>query len=179
MLSLPSSQRVIWRTLYVALVAVVMLAQMLPLSAVPAGWPAPEIVLCLTFAWVLRRPDYVPVLLITGVFLLGDALSMRPPGLWTMLVVLGTEFLRSRAVLNRDLPFPVEWMMVGAVIVLMMLAEGLVLSLFLVPHPGIGNALVGALTTLAAYPVVVVLSHWALGLRKAAPGEVDELGHRL
>jgi rod shape-determining protein MreD len=35
------------------------------------------------------------------------------------------------------------------------------------------------LVTLAAYPLVVVASRLALGLRRAAPGEVDALGHRL
>ena len=104
---------------------------------------------------------------------------MRPPGLWALIVLIGTEFLRSREALTRDLPFGLEWAMVGAVIAAMALANWLVLALFMVPQIALGPVLMQFLSTLVAYPVVVALSHVFFGLRKVAPGEVDALGHRL
>jgi len=41
--------------------------RILPLSTEPGSVPGPDVVLCLTFAWVLRRPEYVPALLIAAV----------------------------------------------------------------------------------------------------------------
>ena len=53
------------------------------------------------------------------------------------------------------------------------------LALFMVPRPPMGVAVLQMGITIFTYPVVVALSHMLFGLRKAAPGEVDALGHRL
>lgn len=171
--------RFLHAALFVALAATVLFVRMLPLSAMPARWPGPDLILCLTLVWVLRRPDYVPALMIALVFLVEDLLTMRPPGLWPLIVLGATEFLRSREAVLRDLPFGLEWLLTGALIVAMVLVNHAVLALFVVPQGGAGPALVRALATMAAYPVVVFASLQAFGLRKAAPGEVDALGHRL
>jgi rod shape-determining protein MreD len=156
-----------------------MFARILPLSAIPAHWPGPDLMLCVAIAWVLRRPDYVPALSLVAVFLLDDVLGMRAPGLWTLIVLLATEFLRSREAMTRDLPFALEWVMASAVIAAMILANHLVLALFMVPQTAIAPVLMHIFSTLFAYPVVVAVSHTLLGLKKVAPGAVDALGHRL
>lgn len=171
--------RLLHSGLFVALAAAVLFLRMLPLTALPARWPGPDLILCLTLVWVLRRPDYVPALLIALVVLVEDMLAMRPPGLWPLIVLTATEFLRSREAVLRDLPFALEWLMAGALIVAMVLVNHAVLSLFVVPQGGVGPELIRALATMAAYPLVVVASLRAFGLRKVAPGEVDALGHRL
>jgi rod shape-determining protein MreD len=33
--------------------------------------------------------------------------------------------------------------------------------------------------TLICYPVVVIISQWVFGVRKAAPGDLDRLGQRI
>lgn len=167
------------RLLFAALAALILFVRMLPLDAVPARFPGPDLILGLTLVWVLRRPDYVPALLIAGVLLLEDLLSMRPPGLWTLIVLLGTEYLRSREATLRDIPFALEWLIAGVAITAMTVANGLVLALFLVPQAGPGLTALQALATIAAYPLVVLVTIFVFRLRKAAPGEVDALGHRL
>jgi rod shape-determining protein MreD len=174
-----ASARIGYRSLYLGLSALLIFLGLLPLSALPPDWPGPDLVLCLAIAWVLRRPDYAPALSLVAVFLISDLFAMRPPGLWALIVLIGTEFLRSREALTRDLPFGLEWAMVGAVIAAMALANWLVLALFMVPQIALGPVLMQFLSTLVAYPVVVALSHVFFGLRKVAPGEVDALGHRL
>ena len=42
----------------------------------------PDLLIAFAFAWSLRRPEYVPSLLLALLFLLADLLLQRPPGLW-------------------------------------------------------------------------------------------------
>lgn len=174
-----------WRYwgVFAALALVSLFWRMLPLPPVSggamAGLPGPDLLLCLVLAWVLRRPDYMPALLIAGVFLIEDLMLMRPPGLWALIVLGGAEFLRARQPLMREVPFLLEWALVGAVMLAMWMTERLVLGIVMVPMPALGASLVQLLLTLAAYPVVVALSRHALRVRKPATGEVDALGRRL
>lgn len=165
------------RLLFLGLVGFLLFIRILPLSAVPPEIPGPDLTLALTLVWVLRRPDYVPVWMIAGVFLLEDLLLMRPPGLWTMIVLLGTEFLRRREAMTRDLPFLLEWVMIAIVIFAMTFANRLVLLVFMVPQTPLEQELVRMVVTILACPLVALFSRLALGMRRAAPGEVDELGH--
>jgi rod shape-determining protein MreD len=167
------------RGLYLAIAAGVIFVRLLPLDSSPGELPAPDLLLAVTAAWVLRRPAHVPVGLIALVFLVCDMLFLRPPGLWTLLVVLATEFLRAREGLARELTFPLEWALVAGVLIAATLAESVVLALFLAPSASIGVALLHTLVTLLAYPAVVVALRFGLGLRRAAPGETDVLGKRL
>ncbi len=174
-----SSRRIGYRALFLGIALILLFLRVLPMSAVPVRWPGPDLMLCVAIAWVLRRPDYVPALALVAVFLLDDIVAMRAPGLWTLIVLLATEFLRSREAMTRDLPFALEWAMVGGVVAVMMLANRLVLGLFMVPQGALTPVLMHMLSTVVAYPVVVAVSHALLGLKKVAPGEVDALGHRL
>ena len=112
----PASYNWAMRGLYVALAFVVLFMHLLPLDAQPDRWPFPDVLVALTFAWVLRRPDYVPTLLVAFVMLMADLLLQRPPGLLAALVVFGTAYLRSAAPGMKDTGFVGEWMSVGVVI---------------------------------------------------------------
>lgn len=166
-------------SLFVALAALWLFVRILPLSTLPASLPGPDLLLCLTFAWVLRRPAYMPALLVAAVFLIEDLVLMRPPGLWALLVVLGTEFLRQRQALLREVTFPTEWALVAGVALSMLVIERVVLFMLMVPQPGLGPALLQMIFTLLAYPLVVGISHVILKVRKPATGEVDALGRPL
>ncbi len=170
-----------WRNrfLFLGLAFLFVFARLLPLDAGPGGWPGPDMILLFAYAWALRRPDAVPVLLVTAVVLMTDVLFMRPLGLWTACVVLGLEFLRARSGLTRDLPFLGEWMMVGATILAVTVLNATILALFVVIRPALGQVLIQMIVTVAAYPLVVLFSAAVFGIRKAPPGAVDQLGHRL
>lgn len=168
-----------YRALFLGVVAVVVFAKLLPLRPGPGGLPGPDVLVLIAFAWVLRRPDYVPAPLLAAVFLVADLLFMRPPGLWAACVVLGAEFLRSRSVSMREVSFFAEWLAVAAVYSAMVLANALVSAIFMVDQPALGLILIRLLFTVVTYPVVVILAAQALGLRKTLPGQVDELGRRL
>jgi rod shape-determining protein MreD len=172
--------RLAWRVGFVAFFAALMWLRLLPMgNARAADWPAPDVMLALVAAWVLRRPDHLPPLLIGAVFLIEDLLLQRPPGLWAACAVLMAEFLRSRAALSRELPFPAEWFLVGVTVAATFVLHRVILGVTLTGTPPLGPAAVQLAGTILAYPVVIAVLHLALGLRKPAAGEVDAMGRRL
>jgi rod shape-determining protein MreD len=167
------------RGLFVAVVMALLFLRLLPLPGEPGGLPGPDLLMCLCCAWVLRRPDHLPALLIALAVLLEDVLLMRPPGLWAALMLVGTEFLRSRAAFSRELTFVSEWVMVAVVMLAMTLGYRLALAVTVTPQAGLGLTLIQFLVSVAAYPLVVGALRLAFGLRKPATGEVDALGRPL
>lgn len=152
-------------------------APLLPLHTEPRPFAAPDLLLAATLAWAARRPDALPVLVVGGVFLLADLLFQRPPGLFTALVVLATEWLRARAARLGKAPFLVEWATVAACVVGVALADRAVLALLATPQPRWGLTLIQVVLTVAAYPLVVALARLALGLRRAG-AEGEAMGGR-
>ncbi len=112
--------------------------RLLPLNSIAGHLPGPDLLLCLIFAWTVRRPEYLPVLMIAVVVLVEDMLLMRPPGLWTALVILGSEFIRSRVALTRELSFGVEWLLVAGLMLAMFLTYRTALLMVFVPQPSFG-----------------------------------------
>jgi rod shape-determining protein MreD len=160
------------RALYAGLAAGLVFLHLLPLDTVPPGWAGPDLFVALTFAWAVRRPDYVPPLLVAGLALAMDLLFQRPPGLWAALVLLGTEALRRRALALRDLSFLADWAAVAGTLVAITLGYRLVLTLLLVDQAPLGLSMMQLVSTLLVYPLVALVSHGLLGVRKLAPGDL-------
>lgn len=171
----------IWmmRGTYLFLVYLIVLFHLIPIETMPGLWPAPDLLVALTFVWALRRPAFVPLLLVAVVFLLADLMFQRPPGLWAALVVAAVEWLKSRARTLRDVPFTLELASAVGVLVAITLIYRVVLTALLLPVPSLGLTLMQLAFTAAVMPVVMVASRFLLGLRRVAPGEVDVLGQRI
>jgi len=174
-------RREVWlhRALFAAVAGAILFLRLLPLGAEAGALPGPDLLVCLIFAWVQRRPDYMPALLIAAVMLLDDLLLQRPPGLWAALVVLGAELLRSRIALTRELSFVAEWLFMAALMLGLMLAYRFLLEVSFLPQGNFGFALTQTAASVLCYPVVVWLSHVTLGVHKPGMGEVDDKGRRL
>ena len=174
------SSSVWWkRSLYALLALTVVFANLLPLSTVPASWAGPDLLIALTFAWALRRPEFVPVLLIAIIMLLADLLQQRPPGLMAFLVVLGAEQLKTRAIGLRDASFAGEWAAAGLVVIGVFLLNRVTLAVLMVDQAPLGLTLIQMIATILIYPVVVLISHLIFGVRKLAPGDDDAIGSRI
>lgn len=165
--------------LYLTLVAGMLFVRLLPLEVGLSGLPGPDLVLCLTLAWVLRRPLHVPVLVIALVFLVEDLLLMRPPGLWALIVLGATAFLRRRRPAVREVGLLVEWGVVAAVMAAMVLVQRVVLVIVMVPLPPLDLSLLKLVVTVLVYPLVVGVLQGVFRVRKPATGEVDERGRKL
>jgi len=144
----------------------------------PRLWIAPDLILCFACAWALRRPEFVPSVSLVIVFLLADLLLQRPPGLWALLALIGCENLKSRGRSLRDAGFGAEWITVGVIMIGITVAYRLVLAVVLVDVPSLALSLSELGMTLLFYPLVVSATHFLMGVRKVAPGDLDALGQR-
>ncbi len=162
----------LFRAGFLLLAGAVGFVQLLPLDIGPDDRvPGQELVLVVAFAWLVRRPEFVPPLLLAAVFLIADILFMRPPGLWAALVVLAGEFLRARRARLIAATFFMEWLLVAAVLLVMKVMETAMLTLSGIAHPGMDVTLMHFGLAILIYPVVVLLTERVLGLRKLHPGD--------
>ncbi len=168
-----------YRALFLGLVALILFLRILPIGDADGGLPGPDLLLCLIFAWTIRRPDHLPALLIAFAVLIEDLVLMRPPGLWAAAMVLATEFLRARQALTRELVFVIEWLMVAGLMLAAMLGMRLVLALAMVDQPAFGFAFAQIAASALLYPFVCLALHFAFDLRKPSTGEIDAFGRRL
>lgn len=168
-----------WLGLWLGLMVVAMFARLLPIDLSLFGRPGPDLMLILTLGWVLRRPAHLPAVAIGLVWLVEDLLTLRPPGLWALMVLGGTEFLRARHAMVREINLLLEWAMAAGVIVAMWLAYRVILGIVMVPNEALDLSLWRLAVTVALYPLAVFVLHFVLQVRKPATGEVDELGRRL
>lgn len=158
------------------IVCIILFFHLLPLETSPRRWVGPDLLLGFACAWSLRRPEYVPTVALAGLFLLADLLLFRPPGLWALLALLACEHLKTRARSLRDGSFANEWLTVCIVMACVAVGYRVALTLTLVDLPGTGLALFELVMTMLFYPLVVGVTHFLLGVRKAAPGELDAGG---
>ncbi len=174
----PTSHLWLKRGLYIALAVLVMFLHLLPLDSKPDRWPFPDILIALTYAWVLRRPEYVPILAIAFVMLMADLLLQRPPGLMAALVVLGAAYLRNAAPGMRDGGFVSEWTNVGAVITAVFVLNRVILAILSVQQATLGPVVIQVVLTIAAYPVIALLSQSAFGVRRKSVTDSTAPGAR-
>jgi len=164
---------------FLALALLIMFFHLLPLDTLPRRWAPPDLLVGFTMAWVLRRPDYVPVLSIAIVTLMADLMFLRPPGLMALLMVLGSEYLKNRTSGLREASFIGEWVAVAFVLVAITVLNQLILGLLVVhPAPSLGLSLIQMVLTIATYPLVVAVTQALMGVRKLAPGDAGALSAR-
>ena len=90
--------------------------------------------------------------------LLEDMILMRPPGLWTAIVLIASEFVRVRVALTRELNFGVEWLLVAGLMLAMLVIYRLAFAMVMVPQAGFGFAMLQVVWSVIFYPLVVFLS---------------------
>lgn len=179
MAELSTSRLWLMRAGFLALALLIMFFHLLPLDTQPRRWAPPDLLIGFTMAWLLRRPDYVPVLSIAAVTLMADLMFQRPPGLMALLMVLGTEYLKNRTSGLREASFIGEWVAVTFVLVGITVLNQVILGLLVVqPTPPLGLSLIQMVLTIATYPLVVVVTQSLMGVRKLGPGDASTLSAR-
>lgn len=178
MAELAISRLWVMRIAYLGLATLIVFFHLLPLDTLPRRWAPPDLLVAFTFAWVLRRPDYVPITAIAAVMLMADLMLQRPPGLMAMLVVLGSEYLRGRAMSASEPSFAGEWAAVAATILAVLIANRLILWLLAVQQAPLGLTLMQAILTAVTYPLVALATHHLMGVRRLPPGDQESVGAR-
>lgn len=167
------------RACFIVLALITLFAHLLPLSTQPSAWAMPDLLAGFACAWAVRRPDYVPVLILATLLLLSDLLLQRPPGLWAFLMLLCCENLKLRAPSLRAANFLIEWTTVSLIIVGALLTYRLIMAISLIQQPSLGLHLIETMMTIICYPVIVFVTHVFMGVRKAIPGDIDAFGGRI
>ena len=161
---------------FIALIFTVLFFHLLPLQTVAGGLIWPDFILAFSIAWSVRRPDYVPLTLLAILFLLADLLLQRPPGLWAVLALIACAKMQNRVSDIRDATLASEFLSVALWMTCVGLGYRIVLTIFLVDMPALGPALLQIVATILAYPVVVIITHGVMRVRKSLPGDFDRIG---
>ena len=164
------------RVTFVVFALLILVVQLVPIDLRPARGAPPDLLLPFALAWMARRPDYLPVWVVAGLFLIADMLLLRPPGLYAALVVILTEKVRRRALERRFTTLAGEWGTVALGIVTVALVYRVILFATMVPQAPLGQSLIQTGLTVAVYPLVVFVTHYLFGVTRPAPSETDERG---
>lgn len=167
------------RIMFLLLGFTILFFQLLPLDMTPSAWVGPDLLLCFALAWSMRRPEFVPIGVLAGVFLLADLLLQRPPGLWAVCALLACDRLQTRARMPGEISFFGEWLTAVAAATAIACAYRLGLSLTFSPLPPLGLSLLQLIMTVLFYPVAVALTQWAFGVKRPAPGDLNSFGSSL
>ena len=162
-----------YRAGFVFLALLLTLTELLPLNTLPASWVMPDVLLCVTFVCCIRRPQYVPMLIIALVFLFQDLLLNRPPGLFAALTLIASEWLKRRSRRSEEFSFVKEYLSVTAAIAAVLLGTRWGLGVVMLPMPEAYLTLSELLSTVLFYPVVVLFTQVVLKVRRAAFGELE------
>lgn len=138
---------------YLAIVALVVLLQTLPLQSLPYPFAPADVPLAITFAWIMRRPDVMSPILITLAFLFADAILQGPPGLWTLIVLCASIFLRMRTRGRKEMLFLYEWFIVSWVIGVSFLVHYFALMFSFLPVPDVQQYVVQVTLSILIYPI--------------------------
>jgi rod shape-determining protein MreD len=160
-----------YRIGFVLLGVALIVLRLLPLQTTPQTWAGPDVMLCLVFAWSLRRPDYVPTLLIAAVILLEDFLLQRPPGLHAALIVGVSFWLKSKADTGDEQTMTGEIAQITIAVLGVLLATRLILALALLPRPSLTVHFAQALSTIIFYPVMALTSAFVMNVRPIKKSE--------
>lgn len=138
---------------YLAIVALVVLLQTLPVQSLPYPFVPADVPLAITLAWIMRRPDVMSPIVITLAFLFADTILQRPPGLWTLIVLCASIFLRMRTRGRKEVLFIYEWFIISLVIGVSFLTQYFALMFTFLPVPDLQPYLVQVLLSILIYPI--------------------------
>lgn len=175
------SQAQVWvmRAAFSALVLMILFFQILPLQTQPTRWAPPDLLIGFALAWSVRRPEFVPPLMLAALLLLADLLLQRPPGLYAALVLLACENLKGRARVLRASTLAAELATVAMLMVSVAVVYRLVLTLMVIDTAPLGLSLLQLGLTILSYPIVVLVTHSIMRVRKTGPGDIETAGGRI
>jgi len=148
---------------YAGLMLLLLVIGIMPYEIWPRRFPGPDLMVTITFVWLMRRPELLATPLVAAAFFIADILLMRPIGLWAVLMVLATEFLRNRQKSVRERAFFAEWALVSGVLFAAALLNTIIIWVVFFEAVPLDRAMIHAASTMLAYPLVAATARLALG----------------
>lgn len=168
-----------YRAGFVGIGLACVLWSIIPFDLSADALPVPDLFYCVTMAYVVRRPEYVPIWAVFFVFFVRDILTQAPLGLCTLLVVMAIEVVRANIQAFREYIFGLEWLWVATIFVAITLIQQVLLALTLSDTPRLVEQVLLILFTVLVYPVIVGVMKYVFGITRPRPGELDAWGKRL
>lgn len=157
----------------------VVLWSILPFNMNAGTLPPPDILFCFTMAYIIRKPELMPVRSILVVFFLRDVLTQAPLGLFTLSMVLASEAVRTNLQAFRGYSFGKEWMWIGTIFATITILQKLILEITFTQAPDLDELIYQILFTVGIYPVAAGALKFGFGFKRPPPGEFDAFGKRL
>jgi len=167
------------RMTYLGLGLLLLMQAILPLDLRAHHIPGPDILYGITMAYVIRRPEYVPLWSVVLIFFLRDVLTMSPLGLGTFVFIIATEAVRLNLLTFREFFFGIEWLWISVIFAAVLLVQNLVLALTLSFSPKLSEILYEFAFTTLAYPLIVLILRYLFSMDRPAAGKTDARGHRI
>jgi len=139
--------------------------QLLPMRIVHQEVLWPNLMYLVTVGWLIRKPSYLPVILILFAHIISDIVLLKPLGLWSAISLIGYEFLRWRSLSQGRLKLGQELVLVTSVLILLTFLQIGVELIFKIESPPIEMILLQLTFTLLIYPVVIFMLHSILRVR--------------
>ena len=163
------------RLLRIALMGVLGLAA-ISVEAAPLGlsadaYPSPDILFCVVAYWSIRRPEAAVLIAVFALGLTRDLMTDAPVGAGVLTLVFAAEFLKALGPGLSRRGFATEWLLLGAVLALVIMAQWLIVLLLLAHPPYLTDLAYQWLATMALYPVLALVLRWLfrIGWRKGEP----------
>ncbi len=169
----------IHRTGFLGIGLVSVLWSVIPFDLSAEALPDPDLFYCLTMAFLVRRPEYVPIWTVFVVFFMRDVLTLAPLGLSTLMIIIASEVVRTNVQAFREYIFGLEWLWVATMFTIITLIQNTVLTLTFADTPRLVEQVPLILFTVLAYPVIVWVIRYVFRITRPRPGESDAWGKRL
>lgn len=127
--------------------------------------PQPNLAYCIVAAWIVRRPECVPLSIVAITALLEETLLLTPPGLWSAAMVLSALFLRDSGAMIKRTTFVLEWGLVSITFLVASVVCALLKLALFIPSASLQLMSLDVMATVAAYPLVVLVSNQLFGVR--------------
>ena len=170
---------ILFRLLYLLGGVTFIVITLIPFDLTAGRAAGPDILFALAFLLVIRRPEYLPMISVLFVFFLQEVAASAPLGIWTLLVLLATEWVRYNLQAFREYNFIYEWLWFCAIYLTMMLLRHLALVVTVSHRPDLLDLTLVYLFTILLYPPLTGVAHYVFGVHSPPAGETDAWGRAI
>ena len=154
-----------YRLVFICLGFLILVINLVPIGFTSGYLTFPDFLFCLAVSWIFRRPNYVPVPMVVGIFLFQDILLGLPIGLGTVIMLAIIEYLRSRIEMVRYQSFFIEWGIVAISYFIFILIYQLMLIITFSQPSSLGALSFLFIETIIIYPAIVFISSQLLKVK--------------
>ena len=158
----------IWlrRALFCIAVFALLAFRMIPPGTHLAFLPQPDVLFCVMATWIIRRPELVPPWLVAALVFTSEILFLQVPGLWSAIVVIATEYLRTQVNRLRHMSFAYEWLHFSVSYTVGALTYQFIAMLAFMQTAPADRVILDIVFTVLAYPLLVALANLVFRVQK-------------